>query len=641
LRLRHFLITVVVISLVLASGSLWAADEPPRITITADRMWTLRDGTLYAEGEVVVQGEGVTVRAGTLRFESGSDTLYLAGGVTMDEQGGGSFNGDSLLLDLADLTGGISSGEIIVVPNGFRVRGEDIQRLAPEEFSVRKGVFTSCPGGCPDWSFTASEIRVHKEGYLTAKHAAFRILNVPVFYTPYLYYPVKTKRQTGLLLPEVRFSDDTGLESAWPFFLTLGPNADTTLTTRTFSRDSLGLDAELRYRLHQGGGGDWDGFAVAGDDDDRWYYKGEHAMALPGGVWFRGRFYDAGNPDAADLFGRSFTERHPGVVSRHATIEGRTDIFGVTAAKESLIREGSRTRAGDEGDRVDSSRIEVHLGPVDLEYLRADISGETESFEDGTDRHLISPSVDLRIPGPFNTSGTLSGQAVISTGGDGSEEDEAYILTLRERAALLSGGEGVLHRVDLEVAVSSVQGAAFSLTALRDGMDGIQERRLGAARARSRLATQSVNWDLEIGGWRDSELDLSRGYGSTRLSSGYYFVQASYNPDARWGLVLPSIDAEEAVVKGWQAEAGYQSEDVEVGLGREASDGYPDLVSGRLRFPFIGLELSGEAFYDLDADTMADEILSVTIPGRCWKLNLARTREPDRTSWKLSFDLEI
>jgi LPS-assembly protein len=244
------------------------------MTITAQRMWTTRDGTLHAEGGVVVQGEGVTVRSETLRFDPNSDTLYLAGSVTMDEAGGGSFKGDSLVLDLADLTGGISRGEIIVVPNGFRVRGEDIKRLAPEEFSVRKGVFTSCSGDCPDWSFTASEINVRKEGYLTAKHAAFRILNVPVFYTPYLYYPVKTKRQTGLLLPEIRFSDDTGLESAWPFFLALGPHADATFTPRTFSRDSLGLDGEVRYRLHHGGGGDLSGFAVEGDDDDRWYYRG-------------------------------------------------------------------------------------------------------------------------------------------------------------------------------------------------------------------------------------------------------------------------------------------------------------------------------------------------------------------------------
>lgn len=641
MRIQHIAISIVILFKILAAGPVGAADEPAQMTITAERMWTTRDGILYAEGGVVVQGEGVTVMAQHLKFDPGTDTLYLSGGVVMDEEGGGSFKGDSLALDLADLTGGISRGEIIVVPNGFRVRGEDIQRLAPEEFSVRKGVFTSCPGDCPDWSFTASEIKVRQEGYLTAKHAAFRILNVPVFYTPYLYYPVKTERQTGLLLPEISFSDDIGLQSAWPLFLTLGPHADATLTTRTFSRDSIGLEGEIRYRLHHGGGGDWSGFAVEGDDDDRWYYRGEHAMGLADGIWLRGRFYDAGDPEATDLFGRSYDERNPGIVSRHATVEGEMGIFGLTAGKESLVRDGSRIRSGDDGDRLDRNRIKAYLDPLDLGYLRANLTGDMSGFDDDTERYLINPSVWFDLPGPRHLSGDLSGQAIVSTGGDGSAEDEAYVLTLRERTALRSRGEKVSHRLDLEVAVSSVQGAAFALSAARDGGDLVQERRLGAGRIRSHLASSDIKWNLEVGGWRDKELDLARGYGSTRLSVGPYFAEGSVNPDAVWGLVLPSIGAGGASIKGWQAEAGYDSGDVEIALGREASEGYPDLINGRMRFPLVGAELSGEASYDIDADIMADETLSLLIPGRCWRLNIGRSRVPDRTSWKLSFDLEI
>jgi hypothetical protein len=639
--LRVFLASLTFFCAILISVPLEAAGEPQQMTITAERMWTTRDGSLHAEGGIVVRGEGVTVMAEILRFDPDSDTLYLAGGVTMNEEGGGAFNGDSLVLDLADLTGGISRGEIIVVPNGFRVRGEDIQRLAPEEFSVRKGVFTSCPGDCPEWSFTASQINVRKEGYLTAKHAAFRILGIPVFYTPYLYYPVKTKRQTGLLLPEIRFSDDTGLESGWPFFLTLGPHADATFTPRTFSRDGLGLGAGLRYRLRRGGGGNWNGFAIEGDDDDRWYHGGEHAISLTEDLWFRGRFYDAGNPQAVDLFGQSFAERHPGVVSRHATVDWNTGFIGITTAKESLVKDGARARSGDAGDRVDGNRTRLDLGPADLGHLRAGMSGETEKFDDGTERNLINPSISLDLPGPPYLAGKLTGEAIISTGGGGSAEEQAYIFILSERAAMRSTGKRVSHRMDLELTLSSVQGAAFGLSAARDGRDVVQERRLGAARVRSRLATRKVHWDLEVGGWRDEELGLARGFGSTRLASGFYFVEASVNPDAQWGLVQPSVDAEESAVKGWQAEAGYESQSFDAALGQEVSDGYPDLFHGRLRFPVIGMELSAEASYDLDADTLTDETLSMTIPGRCWLLNLSRSRDGDRESWKLSFDLEI
>jgi hypothetical protein len=264
-----------------------------------------------------------------------------------------------------------------------------------------------------------------------------------------------------------------------------------------------------------------------------------------------------------------------------------------------------------------------------------------EKFDDGTERNLIKPSVSLNLAGPPFLSGNFTGEGIISTGGDGSAEDEAYIFSITQRSAIRSKGEDASHRIDLELTLSSVQGAAFGPSTPRDGDDAVQERRLGAARIRSRLSTRKVRWDLEVGAWRDTELDLARGFGSTRMSSGFYFAEAFINPDSQWGLVLPSIDAEASVLKGWRAEAGYQSRTVEAAMGRESTDGYPDLFHGRLRFPVVGVKLSAEASYDLDAGTMADETLSMSVPGRCWLLNLSRSREPERTSWKLSFDLEI
>jgi len=624
-----------------AVGPVWGEDGLTRITITAGIMRTAADGTVHAEGDVVVHGEGVTVRADSLRFDPGTNILLLTGEVEMNEDGGGTFTGDSLALDIADLTGGISRGEIIVVPNGFRVRGEDIRRLGPEEFSVSKGVFTSCPGECPDWSFTAREIQVRKEGYLAARHAAFRIAGVPVFYTPYLYYPVKTKRQTGLLLPEIRISDETGLESAWPLFITFGSHADVTLTPRTFSRDSFGLGVEARYRLDYAGGGDWNGFAIGGDEDDRWYFRGDHAMSLAGGVWLRTRWYDAGDTLGPALFGRSFDERYPGAVYRHVSVQAESGALDLTVTSDSLLVDGARSRTDASNDRIDRDRLGIHLGPVEAGPLRAGLSGEMVRFDESMERNLLTPSVSLDLPGPRGLDGSVSGEGIVSTGGDGTVEDEAYLFTLRERVSVASEGEWGRHRIDLDMAVSVVQGAAFGSTLIRDGMDLAQDRHLNAAAVRSRLFSGKIGWDLEIGGWRDGKLNLKRGYGTTSLSFGSFFVKGSVNRDAEWGLVLPSIDAREVSSKGWSTETGYESGAVGIVLGRESTEGFPDLASGRLRVPVWGTQLSGEVFYDLDARTMADETLSAEVPGRCWSLTLSRVRNPDRTDWKLSFDLGI
>jgi hypothetical protein len=639
LRFRFILIILPLVFSILGPADLSAQEGRPEISVTAWSMRSMPDGTLTAEGEVLVKGEGVTVRADNLRYNSGSDTLILTGNVVMEEDGGGSFTGDTLALDLADLTGGISRGEIIIVPNGFRVRGEDINRIGPEEYSIRKGVFTSCPGDCPDWSFTASRIQVRREGYLEARHAAFRIVGIPVFYTPYLLYPVKTKRQTGLLFPELRFSDETGIESVWPLFITMGPHADATVSPRTFSRDSFGLGLDSRYRLNWGAGGQIKGFAMTGERPERWYLGAEHSMALKPDLWLRGRWYDTGDPAAAALFGDAFEERYPGAVYRHASLEGDHGILGYNLQTSSLLTDGVLARSDVPGTNLKRDMAVIRFGPGGGKLWRAGIQAEDTQFDGGEGRTLVSPTLALRIPGPWKLSGNIEGRGIIGTNGKGSTEDEAYIFSVAEKIAVESSGDWGRHRADLEVTASATRGAAFGGSVLRDSKDLVQERRIIDARVHSLLTSSGFRWDLTAGRWQDHELDLVLDYGITSLSYWGIFMKASRNRDADFGLLLPSLAVDEDSLKGWQVEAGYESEALGFAVGRDSAEGFPEMLSAKGHFTLAGVSVSVGSYYDMDADTLADETIAVKIPGRCWTVGVGRSRSPDKTGWSLQLEL--
>ncbi|MGD8353481.1 MAG: hypothetical protein PVJ01_04875 [Pseudomonadota bacterium] len=633
----------VLIILVSGASGLYAQEpEPEReISVTAKTMTSLPDGTLRAEGAVNVNGEGVIIRADRLSYDPGSDTLILSGNVVMKEESGGSFTGDALVLDMDDLTGGISRGEIIIVPNGFRVRGEDISRLGPEEYSIRKGVFTSCPGDCPEWSFTASKIQVRKEGYLEARHAAFRILNVPVFYTPYLLYPVKTSRQTGLLFPELGFSEETGLETIWPVFITLGPSADATISPRTFSRDGFGLEFESRYRLDWGGGGKIEGFTISGDRSERWYLSAEHSMALSPDLWIRGRWYDAGDSSAAASFADDFEERYPGAVNRHLSLEGDHGFVGYDLRLSSLVTDGALARDDLPGTILEREIAAVHLDPGGGDLWRAGLSADVTRFENGESRDLLFPSLGLRLPGPWKLSGDVRAKGILSTGGRGTTEDGAWLMSLAEKLAVESTGGWGKHRVGLELTASAAQGAAFGESPLRDSKDLIEKRKLLDVRLQSLLTSSTFDWDLTAGAWRDSELNQSLVYGMTRFSLSGIYLEASRNQDADFGLVLPSIAVDEELYKGWQIEAGFESEAFSFSVGRDAAEGFPDMFKGRAYFRVAGVSVSGKVFYDMDADSVADEILNFQIPGRCWTAGIERSSNPDRTDWSLQLELGL
>ena len=498
--MRKAFLWAVLITIFLVPLPAWAQDLS-RIDVTSGSMRTLSDGTIIAENEVVVHGEGVTVRADSMRYDPGSDILRLTGNVVMEEAGGGgAFTGDTLALNLSDLTGGISEGQIIIVPNGFRVKGEDINRLAPEEYSIRKGVFTSCPGDCPDWSFTASQIRIRKEGYLEARHAAFRILDVPVFYTPYLLYPITSERQTGILFPEFGFSDETGLESSWPVFVTLGPYADITLTPRTFSRDATAMGIQARYRLDYGGGGDYYGFGMARNPDkgsDRWYIAGDHSSALTPELWLRARWYDAGNPDTPSLFGSSFEERYPGSVYRHATLEGDHRFFGYTVQSSSLLPLAEHSRSDIAGTSVPGAPLDrwsaaLDLGPVNLGPLRAGVSISQTSFDGGDERTLLRPAGTLIFTALGHLGGVVNAQAILSSEEEGSLEDSSSMVEMTGRLALESSGGWGKSRIGIDLTAASAQAATFSSSVARDGEDSIEKRQVLAGKVSHRLTSNKL-----------------------------------------------------------------------------------------------------------------------------------------------------
>jgi len=176
-------------------------------------------GTVTAEGDV------------RLETESSDDVLECRKGV---------FN-------LKDQTGEILDGVLYLSENNFHIRGALIQKAANETYRVEDFILTTCDNEAPSWSITGSEINVVMEGYGKFKNAAFRIKNVPVFYLPYMIFPAKTKRQTGLLLPQFDNSDLNGYGIEIPFFWAISDHADATLYERYVDKRGFMQGLEFRY----------------------------------------------------------------------------------------------------------------------------------------------------------------------------------------------------------------------------------------------------------------------------------------------------------------------------------------------------------------------------------------------------------
>jgi LPS-assembly protein len=215
--------------------------------ITANRISALGDGkSLVAEGDVVVSRGEQRLRADRIVYDKESQIIRAEGDVEL------STAGDILRCDLGtfnlkDKTGAVVNGSLFLSTNHYYLRGEEIRKTGPGTYSIKGCRITTCDGENPDWSITGSEVKVTLEGYGTVKHAAFYVKHIPLLYFPYIIFPAKNKRQTGLLPPSIGYSRRDGMDVEAPLFWAISAQTDATFYERYIEERGLKQGLEFRY----------------------------------------------------------------------------------------------------------------------------------------------------------------------------------------------------------------------------------------------------------------------------------------------------------------------------------------------------------------------------------------------------------
>jgi LPS-assembly protein len=154
--------------------------------------------------------------------------------------------GDRVEMD--DTGRGFLENAVGFVEPGVFIEGRRVERVDDDTYRVVGGKFTSCSQPNPRWGFTSSSARIEVDDKVVAKNAVFKVKGVPVFYAPYIYYPIRRDgRSTGFLFPHFGYSGVRGFEVGSGFFWAMGRSADQTLYADSYSKVGYGIGHELRY----------------------------------------------------------------------------------------------------------------------------------------------------------------------------------------------------------------------------------------------------------------------------------------------------------------------------------------------------------------------------------------------------------
>ena len=202
--------------------------------------------TYRAEGNVTVSRGDQSLHADAVRLNRETKEVTASGAVRF-VSGPDWLTGSRVEANLETGIGTVYDGTLFIEESSLYVGGDEIQKTGKDSYYVRDARFSTCHGDSPDWEITGKDLTVTMEGYGKVKHAAFRAKSIPVLYVPFLVFPAKTKRQSGLLVPEMGYSDNMGFEFAQPFFWAIGESSDATFYEHFMAHRGLKQGLEYRY----------------------------------------------------------------------------------------------------------------------------------------------------------------------------------------------------------------------------------------------------------------------------------------------------------------------------------------------------------------------------------------------------------
>ena len=204
-----------------------------------------KDVSWEGSEDVRIEYQDVKITADKARYDFPSKTATLDGHVVID-QGPTRLSGDHAVFRLDTKTGTLERATANLPPS-YHIVADAIDKIGEATYRVHHGLFTACDVPTPDWSFTMSEATVTLDDYARMKNVAFRARDLPLLYTPYMVWPTKEGRVSGLLVPGIGYSEQRGAYLGLSHYWVTGASTDLTTQLDLFSKGTVGLGEEFRW----------------------------------------------------------------------------------------------------------------------------------------------------------------------------------------------------------------------------------------------------------------------------------------------------------------------------------------------------------------------------------------------------------
>ena len=226
------------------------------ILIYADDISYDEDENIVARGNAKIFKENQFIISDLIIYEKKDEKIILPTTFTFKDQKNNYFMGENGFFE-RDLYYGEFENVKIRLNDGSRIIGSKFKRDGDIDI-ISKGVYTPCKSRikisnfiCPTWQLEGEKIlHDNKNLFLYQKHSKMRVINTPVFYTPYIVTPspLRKDRKSGFLSPSLSFNffdTKTSQSTSFPYYFNI--SIDKELTFTPIINYGGGIDSSQRF----------------------------------------------------------------------------------------------------------------------------------------------------------------------------------------------------------------------------------------------------------------------------------------------------------------------------------------------------------------------------------------------------------
>ncbi|MCK4888819.1 MAG: LPS-assembly protein LptD, partial [Candidatus Aminicenantes bacterium] len=240
---------LIVLLMIAIISPCFSAEKKP--VILAEHFESSGDYIIYT-GSVEFIGEKYKIFADFLKYNTKTKDIIAQGRVTMTS-GDMSVSGGELNFNIKEMTGEMYDVQGMMEPS-VSFSADKLIQVDKDIQKFTKMKFTSCTQLNPRWLISSRKGKIKKDKYIEMRDVVLKIKNIPVFYLPYLRYPVRDSKSTGFLFPVIGNSEQFGFFMKNSFFWNIKPNLDLNISYDHISKIGKGAELELRYLSRQSEG---------------------------------------------------------------------------------------------------------------------------------------------------------------------------------------------------------------------------------------------------------------------------------------------------------------------------------------------------------------------------------------------------